>query len=222
MPGLQDMAESLHLELLIQLIRASVVGGSIALERELKGKPAGLRTNILICIGATLYTVLSVQMGSAVGDPTRIAGQIITGVGFIGAGTILHTRGAVTGLTSAATIWVVSAIGMAIGLGSYVEAVGTTLLVMIVLAGLGFVETFIARRATHSRFTIHASPVAGAQEELETLVRRAGLELTRVESRRENVDLVIEFELRGPKRLHDQARNAVLHHPSVRALSTGE
>jgi putative Mg2+ transporter-C (MgtC) family protein len=222
MPDFHRMAESLHLDLLLQLALAILLGGAIGLERELSGKPAGLRTNMLICLGATLFTVLSLKISSGRGDPGRIAAQILTGVGFIGAGTILHARGAVTGLTSAATIWVVSAIGMAIGAGAYVEAVGTTLLVTVVLAGLGYVEKLIARRATHSRLQIHASPVAGALEDLETLVRRTGIDLTRVESRRENVDLVIDFELSGPKRLHDQARNAVLHHPSVRAVSTGE
>lgn len=216
------MAESLHLELLVQLLLAALLGGAIGIEREISGKPAGLRTNILICVGATLFTVLSFRLAGRGGDPGRVAAQILTGVGFIGAGTILHTRGSVTGLTSAATIWVVSAIGMAIGSAAYVEAVGTTLLVMLVLAGLGFVEAYIARRATHSRLVVHASPVAGALEDLESLVRRTGLELTRMESRRENVDLVIEFELSGPKRLHDQARTAVLHHASVRAVSTGE
>lgn len=222
MPDFQSAAESLRLELLFQLLLAAFLGGAIGMERELSGKPAGLRTNILICVGATLFTVLSVKLSDGRGDPGRVAAQILTGVGFIGAGTILHARGAVTGLTSAATIWVVAAIGMAVGAGAYVEAVGTALLVVIVLAGLGFVENFIARRATHSRLKIHASPTAGALEELETLVRRTGLDLTRMESRRENVDLVVEFELRGPKRLHDQARNAVLHHPGVRAVSTGE
>jgi putative Mg2+ transporter-C (MgtC) family protein len=222
MPDFQNIAESLHLELLLQLALAMLLGGAIGMERELSGKPAGLRTNILICVGATLFTVLSVRLSGGRGDPGRVAAQILTGVGFIGAGTILHARGSVTGLTSAATIWVVSAIGMAVGTGAYLEALGTTLLVMIVLAGLGFVETFIARRATHSRLVVHASPTDHALDELETLVRRTGLDLLRVESRRENVDLVIEFELRGRKRLHDQARIAVLHHPGVRAVSTGE
>jgi len=222
MPDFHGVAESLHLDLLLQLALASLLGGAIGMERELSGKPAGLRTNILICVGATLFTVLSLKLSAGQGDPGRIAAQILTGVGFIGAGTILHARGAVTGLTSAATIWVVSAIGMAVGAGAYIEATGTTLLVMIVLAGLGYVEQLIARRSTHSRLQIHASPLAGALEDLETLVRRTGIDLTRVESRRENVDLVIEFELRGPKRLHDQARMAILHHPSVRSISTGE
>lgn len=223
MPEFPSVAESLHLELLVQLALSALLGGAIGMERELSGKPAGLRTNILICVGATLFTVLSFKLAAdGRGDPGRVAAQILTGVGFIGAGTILHSRGSVTGLTSAATIWVVSAIGMAVGSAAYVEAAGTTLLVMIVLAGLGFVERFIARRATHSRLVVHTSPTDGALESLETLVSRTGLDVIRMESRRENVDLVIEFELRGPKRLHDQARTAVLHQPGVRSVSTGE
>jgi putative Mg2+ transporter-C (MgtC) family protein len=216
------MVDALQLGLLLQLGLAVLCGGAIGMEREVSGKPAGLRTNILICVGATLFTVLSVKLAGGRGDPARIAAQILPGVGFIGAGTILHARGAVTGLTSAATIWVVAAIGMALGGRAYTEALGTTLLVMAVLAGLGYLETHVARRATHSHLQIHAKPETGALEELETIVRRTGLALTRVESRRENVDLVIELEVRGPKRLHDQVMIAILHHPSVRSVSTGE
>lgn len=216
------LMHDLRLELLIQLVLASVVGGSIGLERELKGKPAGLRTNILICIGATLYTVLSVQMGNAVGDPTRIAGQIITGVGFIGAGTILHTRGAVTGLTSAATIWVVAAIGMALGSGNYVEAMGASILVMVVLTGLAPLEEFVAQRSSSTRLVVHARPTPDALDSIASLVKRTGLELERSEARQENVDLVIELDVRGPKRLHDQLLIGLIHHPAVRSVSTGE
>src|SRR5438477_12085081 len=112
------MVEVLRLALVAQVGLATVLGGAIGLGRELGGKPAGLRTNILICIGSVLYTHLSIAMLSAIAgagatgtDPTRVAGQIVTGVGFIGAGTILHARGAVVGLTSAPTSWVVAAIG---------------------------------------------------------------------------------------------------------------
>lgn len=217
----RHLVSELRLELLVQLTLAVVLGGAVGLERELKGKPAGLRTNILIATGATLFTVLSYRMAVG-GDVGRVAAQILTGVGFIGAGTILHTRGAVTGLTSAATIWVVSAIGMAVGARAYLEALLATLLVMLVLAGLGPVEGFMARQAARSRLLIHARPEASAVEELEALVRRTGLELDRVQSRVENVDLVVELELRGPKRLHDQLLIAVLHHPGVRSVSSGE
>jgi putative Mg2+ transporter-C (MgtC) family protein len=219
---LQAIIDAFNLELLLQLVLAIVLGGAIGLERELSGKPAGLRTNILICVGATLFTVLSLKLSEGRGDPARIAAQILPGVGFIGAGTILHARGSVTGLTSAATIWVVAAIGMALGGKAYSEALGTTALVMLILAGLGYLERFVAHRSTYSRLEVHAKPEPSSLDELESLVRRTGLELTRVESRRENVDLVIDLELRGPKRLHDQVMIALLHHPAVRTVSTGE
>ena len=194
------IVEVLRLQLLLQLILAVLLGGVVGLEREISGKPAGLRTNILICVGAALFTTLSFTMSLGRGDPARVAAQILPGVGFIGAGTILHTRGAVTGLTSAATIWVVAAIGMALGAGAYMEAIG----------------------ATQSHLVIHAKPEPTALEELEALVRQTGLEIESESSRRENVDLVVEFELRGPKRLHDELLVSVVRHPAVRAVSTGE
>jgi len=212
----------LRLELLLQLILAVILGGIIGLERELKGKPAGLRTNVLISIGATLFTVLSMRMAAERGDPGRVAAQILAGVGFIGAGTILHTRGAVTGLTSAATIWVVAAIGMALGTGAYVEAVGTTVLVLVVLKGLASLERVVAARSSVTRLVVHARPGAEAVEDIEELVKRTGLELERIEARQENVDLVVELELRGPKRLHDQLLIALMHHAGVRSVSSGE
>src|SRR2546425_3676314 len=138
---LAQMVDVFRLELFLQLCLATLFGGAIGLERELGGKPAGLRTNILICIGSVLYTKLSFTMAAGNADPTRIAAQIVTGVGFIGAGTILHARGAVVGLTSAATIWVVAAIGVALGATFYSEAAVTTLLVLVVLRGLGSVRS---------------------------------------------------------------------------------
>ena len=215
------LVDVFRLDLMLQLALAVVLGGAIGLERELGGKPAGLRTNILICMGSVLYTKLSIALGVA-GDSSRVAAQIVTGVGFIGAGTILHARGAVVGLTSAATIWVVAAIGVALGAALVLEAVGTTLFVIVVLQGLGRIERFVERQSTVSRLTIHARPEPNPIEDLETVVRRAGVEIVRQEQRKENVDLVVEFELRGAKRLQDQVMIALLHHPSVRTVSRGE
>jgi putative Mg2+ transporter-C (MgtC) family protein len=219
---LNQLVDIFKLELMLQLGLASLLGGAIGLERELGGKPAGLRTNILICLGSVLYTHLSIAMVGGSTDPTRVAGQIVTGVGFIGAGTILHARGAVVGLTSAATIWVVAAIGVALGSGFYLEGIATTLVVLAVLAGLGRVEKLVERKTMQSRVTIHARPGPTVLEDLEGLVRRAGLELSAVSSRQENVDLVIDFDIRGSKRLHDQVMITLLHHDHVRTVSTGE
>src|SRR6266480_3731564 len=176
------MVEIFRLDLMLQLGLATLLGGVIGLEREFKSKPAGLRTNILICIGSVLYTHLSLAMLTASTgvipagtDTTRVAAQIVTGVGFIGAGTILHARGAVVGLTSAATIWVVAAIGIALGSGYYLEGVGTTLAVIIVLAGLGRIEKIVQSHSMRSTITVHAHAGPTVLEDLETLVRRSGL-----------------------------------------------
>ena len=225
----QRVIEIFRLDLMLQLGLATLLGGAIGLERELGGKPAGLRTNILICIGSVLYTHLSLAMMRGIGgaippgtDTTRVAAQIVTGVGFIGAGTILHARGAVVGLTSAATIWVVAAIGVGLGSGYYLEGVGTTLVVLAVLAGLGRVEKLVERHSMRSTISIHARPGPTVLEDLEIAVRRTGLEILTVSNRQENVDLVIDFELRGSKRLYDQAIVTLLHHDHVRTVSTGE
>ena len=130
-----------QLELLARLLLASVLGALIGLEREMKGKEAGLRTMILICVAAALFTEMSIELGQAEGaDETRIASNIVTGIGFLGAGAIIRHGGRVKGLTTAATIWVVAAVGMATGAGEYVRAVGTTILVLLILVPLRWWE----------------------------------------------------------------------------------
>ena len=128
----------------VRLALAILLGGVIGLEREASEKPAGLRTNILICVGSTLMMILSIQVAKhyavTAADPGRIAQGVITGIGFLGAGTILHSRGGVTGLTTAATTWTVAGIGLALGSGFYLLAITTTLLILGVLLVLGRVS----------------------------------------------------------------------------------
>jgi putative Mg2+ transporter-C (MgtC) family protein len=125
----------------MRLILAAILGGLIGLERELKHKPAGLRTNMFICFGSAMFTVLSWKLASEFpGDHTRIAAQIIPGIGFIGAGSILHARGSVSGLTTAATLFVVASIGMACGGGLYAAAILATLILLLALTALGMFE----------------------------------------------------------------------------------
>jgi len=126
---------------LARLVLAAILGGIIGLERQLRHKPAGLRTNMFICFGSAMFTVLSSQLaGSLGGDHTRIAAQIIPGIGFIGAGSILHARASVTGLTTAATLFVVASVGMAAGGGLYLTAIFATGLILIALVLLGRME----------------------------------------------------------------------------------
>jgi putative Mg2+ transporter-C (MgtC) family protein len=122
---------------LLGMFLAVVFGAVIGAERQLSGKAAGLRTNILICLGATVYTIISREMGGGQTDSiTRIAAQIVTGIGFLGAGAIIQDRGGVHGLTTAATIWLVASIGIACGAGFYVLASVATVFAIIVLFAL--------------------------------------------------------------------------------------
>ncbi len=135
-----EMASGFVATSLTRLVLAAILGGIIGLERELKHRPAGLRTNMFICFGAALFTVLSRALAAEPSDYTRIAAQIIPGIGFIGAGSILHMRGLTTGLTTAATLFVVASVGMAAGGGLYVTAVFATMVVVVVLFVLGHLE----------------------------------------------------------------------------------
>ncbi|MCL6481784.1 MAG: MgtC/SapB family protein [Firmicutes bacterium] len=140
------MAGDLSGPILFKLLCAFLLGGVIGLERELREKPAGLRTNMFICIGATLYTILSFEMARRYGgDPVRIAAQLIPGIGFIGAGAILRERGGVVGITTAATIFVNASVGMAIGAGLYFTAAATAGLALFVLWAVGRVERWIGK-----------------------------------------------------------------------------
>ena len=125
---------------------AAVCGAMIGLERELKNKPAGFRTNILICLGAAMYMAVGLLLANAGGeqgtDPARIAAQVVTGIGFLGAGCIIQQqRGQITGLTTAATIWVVAAIGIVAGAGFPILAFIAAALVLLTLIVLGGIET---------------------------------------------------------------------------------
>jgi len=120
----------------LSIILAVVLGAAIGVEREVSGKAAGLRTNVLICLGAAVFTIISKQMAEPDGSVTRIAAQIVTGVGFLGAGAIIVDRGGIHGLTTAATIWLVASIGVACGAGFYKLAGISTLIAISVLIGL--------------------------------------------------------------------------------------
>lgn len=125
-----------------RLLTACALGGVVGLERELRHKPSGLRTNMLLCMGCAFFTLLSgVLAGEANPDKGRVASNIVQGIGFLGAGLILHTRNRVVGLTSAATVFVIASIGMACGAGLYIEAVLATVITLIALAGIGLFES---------------------------------------------------------------------------------
>jgi len=218
-----SLVAALKLATLGRLVLAGLLGGLIGLERELKAKPAGLRTTLLICMGAAMFTQLSVQMallatggGDALrADPARLAAQIIPGIGFIGAGAILHGKGRVTGLTTAATLWVVTAIGIAVGAGAYVQAIGTTVMVLLTLALLARWERIIRNRVSHRRYTAAVDPSTEAFERLLERFKHGKLDVKveRVEKSGTNVE--VTFRVMGPMDDHDHLMKHMIHDAGV-------
>ncbi|MEX0907089.1 MAG: MgtC/SapB family protein [Gemmatimonadota bacterium] len=214
-------------ESMLRMLLAACLGGIIGLERESSGKPAGFRTNLLICVGAALLTELSWKVASDASlpggfraDPGRIAAQIVSGMGFLGAGTILHARGSVTGLTTAATLWVVAAIGMAAGAGAYVLAVVGTVLVMLALMILGRFEDYLLPRRIADR-TIRV--VVAPRGELVTLagelVKAAGFTVASVDVEKAEEWFVASFVTRGRGGDFDDAVTRLLETQDVQQVT---
>jgi putative Mg2+ transporter-C (MgtC) family protein len=223
-PPLLDL---LRVDLLAMLLLAALLGGGIGLERELSGKPAGFRTNLLICVGAALLTDLSIAIARAAdpavtqADPGRIAAQIVSGIGFLGAGTIMQARGSVTGLTTAATLWVVAAIGIAVGAGAYVEAIGTALLVIVALLLLGRLELALLGRHTSRTLQVTVSPEPRLLKAVEDALRASGFDAHLVQVERTRDALVAEFQSSGPRGRSAAMTSAVLEIPGVRKVVQG-
>ena len=154
---------SWELSVLVKLLLAALAGGLVGLEREKHGRPAGMRTNLLVAVGACTMTIISeafyLKYGAFGGetvlrlDPSRIAAQIVTGIGFLGAGVMFSREGVVTGVTTAAVIWVLASVGAAIGLGRYQGALALAVVTVAVLIGIEFLESSIEwlTRGVHRR-----------------------------------------------------------------------
>lgn len=171
--------ETLFTKTMARLLLSAVLGGLIGLEREFKHRPAGLRTNMFICFGAAMFTILSEELAGAFsGDHTRIAAQIIPGIGFIGAGSILHAKQGVTGLTTAATLFVVASIGMACGGGLYLDAIFATLLILLALLVLGWLERWMNLKPLYMNYTlISARPSEEMVADVNKILENLGLTL---------------------------------------------
>lgn len=214
---LQDLFVGLRLDLALKLALAVLMGGAIGLERQIAGKPAGLRTNILICMGSALVMDLSMHLAGPdgrVGDPARMAAQVVTGIGFIGAGTIMQSKGNISGLTSAATIWTVAAIGLTIGAGFHVEGLGATAMVLVVLLAIGNLEHKLLRTQRTVPMTIRAVVEADFAT-LDMLMRDSGLHVVDRETYDHRRDRVFEMRVRGPARQFEVARDLLLERQDV-------
>jgi putative Mg2+ transporter-C (MgtC) family protein len=211
---------------IVRLVVAAILGGLIGLERQLRHKPAGLRTNLFICFGAAMYTVMSDQLAKGFGgDHTRVAAQIIPGIGFIGAGSILHSRGSVTGLTTAATIFVVASVGMAAGGGLYITAVFATGVILIALALLGKMETRYALKGLAVTYEVTGRSAEAVLDEINSILEqeRLGMQSVGVAPADGHVRVVFSAVCDPPEH---EALNIRLHESkvfgSVKSLGTVE
>ena len=148
-------------DIVIRIILVTILAGLVGLDRELKHKPAGAKTHMLVGIGSTLFMMVSIYIylqykgADTQVDPGRIAAQVVTGIGFLGAGTIIQARGAVYGLTTAASLWVVAGIGLAVGAGMYGAALVTTVMILLIFAVINrlsmLVESKVKKRGARKR-----------------------------------------------------------------------
>src|SRR5713226_234808 len=196
-----EMASGIVSSSLARLVLAALLGGIIGLEREVKHKPAGLRTNMFICFGAALFTVLSdVLAGGHTGDHTRIAAQIIPGIGFIGAGSILHTRGLTTGLTTAATLFVVASVGMAAGGGLYMTAAFATGLVLVALFALGHLEETFNIKLLMSSYEVTGASVEEITNEVNRILESHHRMMQNIITGNTGQHLRLQFDVDGCSR----------------------
>jgi putative Mg2+ transporter-C (MgtC) family protein len=198
-----------------RLVVAVLLGGAIGLERQLRHKPAGLRTNMFICFGAAMFTVLSDQLaGGYGGDHTRVAAQIIPGIGFIGAGSILHSRGSVVGLTTAATLFVVASVGMAAGGGLYMTALFATIVILIALALLGRLERQFAMKSMLVTYEVTGDTAEKVLVEANRLLDESKNTMQNVRVAGAAGHVRVMFSVDGPHEDHEEV-NQLLHQSTV-------
>ena len=193
----------------IRMLMAVLVGGLIGAEREFRDKSAGFRTMIFICFGATLFTLFSMKIGGA-GDPSRIAANIVSGVGFLGAGAIFRDTGKISGLTTAATIWLAAAIGMGIGAGYLTMSMVGAAIIIVVLVIFPRIERMIdhVRDVRTYQVTIENNPEAVL--EVEKLITSHGLRIDNRKRRKSGGDMICIWRVHGKPHQHDKFIDALL------------
>jgi putative Mg2+ transporter-C (MgtC) family protein len=193
----------MDIEIILRLLLAVLWGGIVGAEREYRSKTAGFRTMIMISLGSCIFTAMSVELGTeAMHD--RIASNIVTGVGFLGAGVIFLDRNRVSGITTAATIWSVAAIGMCIGAGQYFTAASASVLIVVVLGLLPYVERLLERlNVSRTYFVISSSPNNRAAE-YESMIRQLGLKFSHISHIKEGDVYSFTWQVYGHARAHQQ------------------
>jgi len=204
-----------------RLLVSCLLGGAVGLEREINHKAAGVRTNLLICMGAAFFTLLSaVLAGDANPDKGRVASNIVQGVGFLGAGLILHNRSRVSGLTSAASVFVVASIGMACGAGLYAAAVAASVIVIVALQLVGLLERHANLKAYPQVYEARGRDPSLMLEAILDAMDKTGERLTNVERNVIGELQRMSFALTATKKQHERLRGKLLDEPKIEALFT--
>jgi putative Mg2+ transporter-C (MgtC) family protein len=204
-----------------RLLMACALGGMVGLEREISRKAAGVRTNLLICMGAAFFTLLSaVLAGDANPDKGRVASNIVQGIGFLGAGLIIHNRSRVSGLTSAATVFVVASIGMACGAGLYGAAAVAALLVVLALELVGLLERRFNLKIYPLVYEARGGDQTHMLESILNAMDKTGERLAGVERDTIGVLERVSFTLTATKRQHERIHKTLLAEPAIEALHT--
>lgn len=205
---------TIYLEGAAQVSFAFIVGAIIGLEREFRAKPAGFRTMIFICVGSCLYTILSIESNTI--SPDRIASNIVTGVGFIGAGVIFKEGISVNGLTTSALIWIIAALGMAIGFKNYPLAIVVTSMVVIALLVLEPVQRFINRFHRVKEYKIKTiDTTEGLKNEMEAFFKTHDIGYRRIKMNKENNEAIYLYRIAAPNDDYDIVNEYLLQHKSV-------
>lgn len=209
-----------------KVLIAALLGMVIGLEREWSGKPAGLRTLILVCTGSALFTIVSYNIAeldnTGETDISRIASNIVTGIGFIGAGIIFRGRNNVHGLTTAATVWIAAAIGMAVGTGDYLLAGAATVAVWLILVVLQWVETGLNRVSETLTYKISFANVANAEQfHYETYFNGKGYLLRETAYEKQGQVITVHWTVSASRRKHNKAILRLLNDTNVIEMHYG-
>jgi putative Mg2+ transporter-C (MgtC) family protein len=203
----------------IKLGVALLVGGIIGAEREHHKKAVGLRTLILISVGSALFTIMSQRIGAASGgDGSRIAANIVSGIGFLGAGVILEERGRVTGLTTAATTWLVAALGMAAGAGEYLLSGVAAALAFIVLLPLTKLENVLEVSTEERVYQITAEINWEKYKQLKSIFKEQGMTIYRTKQEKREKDMVCTFEVLGTGKKHDKIVQKLMNDKEIKEV----
>lgn len=199
---------------ILKLLFSIVAGGLIGIEREYRDKAAGFRTLIFICVGSTLLTILSVKIANSA-DTTRIAANIVSGIGFLGAGVILSREGRITGLTTAATIWLTAALGMGVGAGQYSLVGVTVLLSLLVLWAFPKLEKWINSMREERVYEITTGLDLAKQAGLEALFQESGLRCWKHRRVKTGDRMQITWQASGKPEAHERFMEALFKDEEV-------